>query len=157
MWLGLPCLPTISATCSEVGTGTHSVMFWLFRWGGSFRSSREPRKPPPWPGWWTDEAPLKCCCMALMEDEGSSIMEDRIEAATPFSPVDHSVWWPAIPTEEEEAAAAAAAAAWPAPWPWSRASCRASCSALPAPLKALLPAAAPPSIMKFSGFPGVSE
>ena len=23
-----PCLPTISATCSEVGTGTHSVMFW---------------------------------------------------------------------------------------------------------------------------------
>jgi len=26
----LPCLPTISATCSELGTGTHSVMFWLF-------------------------------------------------------------------------------------------------------------------------------
>lgn len=26
----LPCLPTISATCSELGTGTHSVMFWDF-------------------------------------------------------------------------------------------------------------------------------
>lgn len=26
----LPCLPTISATCSELGTGTHSVVFWLF-------------------------------------------------------------------------------------------------------------------------------
>lgn len=25
-----PCLPTISATCSELGTGTHSVMFTLF-------------------------------------------------------------------------------------------------------------------------------
>lgn len=25
----LPCLPTISATCSELGTGTHSVMFAL--------------------------------------------------------------------------------------------------------------------------------
>uniref|UniRef100_A0A6B0UJ85 Putative secreted protein n=1 Tax=Ixodes ricinus TaxID=34613 RepID=A0A6B0UJ85_IXORI len=25
-----PCLPTISATCSELGTGTHSVVFWLF-------------------------------------------------------------------------------------------------------------------------------
>lgn len=27
----IPCLPTISATCSELGTGTHSVMFTLFR------------------------------------------------------------------------------------------------------------------------------
>lgn len=26
----LPCLPTISATCSDDGTGTHSVMFWDF-------------------------------------------------------------------------------------------------------------------------------
>ena len=26
-----PCLPTISATCSELGTGTHSVIFALFR------------------------------------------------------------------------------------------------------------------------------
>uniref|UniRef100_A0A131YTY6 Uncharacterized protein n=1 Tax=Rhipicephalus appendiculatus TaxID=34631 RepID=A0A131YTY6_RHIAP len=25
-----PCRPTISATCSELGTGTHSVVFWLF-------------------------------------------------------------------------------------------------------------------------------
>lgn len=25
-----PCRPTISATCSLLGTGTHSVMFWLF-------------------------------------------------------------------------------------------------------------------------------
>lgn len=25
----LPCLPTISATCSELGTGTHSVMLTL--------------------------------------------------------------------------------------------------------------------------------
>ena len=27
----LPCLPTISATCSELGTGTHSVMLALLR------------------------------------------------------------------------------------------------------------------------------
>lgn len=26
----LPCRPTISATCSDDGTGTHSVMFWDF-------------------------------------------------------------------------------------------------------------------------------
>lgn len=26
----LPCRPTISATCSLLGTGTHSVIFWLF-------------------------------------------------------------------------------------------------------------------------------
>ena len=26
----IPCLPTISATCSELGTGTHSVMLALF-------------------------------------------------------------------------------------------------------------------------------
>jgi len=36
-----PCRPTISATCSDDGTGTHSVMFWLRR---PFRSSR---LPPP--------------------------------------------------------------------------------------------------------------
>lgn len=41
-----PCLPTISATCSELGTGTHSVMFTLFFRGSlshagfSSRSSR---------------------------------------------------------------------------------------------------------------------
>lgn len=28
--MDLPCLPTISATCSELGTGTHSVMFCDF-------------------------------------------------------------------------------------------------------------------------------
>jgi len=28
--LMIPCLPTISATCSELGTGTHSVMLALF-------------------------------------------------------------------------------------------------------------------------------
>lgn len=28
-YTNLPCLPTISATCSELGTGTHSVMFAL--------------------------------------------------------------------------------------------------------------------------------
>ncbi len=39
----LPCLPTISATCSDVGTGTHSVMFWLLL---VLRSSREPPTPP---------------------------------------------------------------------------------------------------------------
>ena len=39
----LPCLPTISATCSEVGTGTHSVMFWLLR---VLRSSSEPPAAP---------------------------------------------------------------------------------------------------------------
>jgi len=27
----IPCLPTISATCSELGTGTHSVMLALLR------------------------------------------------------------------------------------------------------------------------------
>ena len=30
MFVLLPCRPTISATCSLLGTGTHSVMFWLF-------------------------------------------------------------------------------------------------------------------------------
>lgn len=34
----LPCRPTISATCSELGTGTHSVIFWLF-FGSKFRIS----------------------------------------------------------------------------------------------------------------------
>jgi hypothetical protein len=37
--VGLPCLPTISATCSELGTGTHSVMLALLRFD-------EPPLPP---------------------------------------------------------------------------------------------------------------
>ena len=35
----IPCLPTISATCSELGTATHCVMFWDFF--GELDSSEE--------------------------------------------------------------------------------------------------------------------
>ena len=41
-----PCLPTISATCSELGTGTHSVMFWDFL---DLSSSLSWLRLLPWP------------------------------------------------------------------------------------------------------------
>ena len=47
-----PWRPTISATCSDEGTGTHSVMFWLRR---PFRSSR---LPPPTPDPLSNKFPI---------------------------------------------------------------------------------------------------
>ena len=48
----IPCLPTISATCSELGTGTHSVMLTLrFAEAGASLGKRQlPSGPPASPG-----------------------------------------------------------------------------------------------------------
>ncbi len=48
----LPWRPTISATCSDDGTGTHSVMFWLLRWVLDFKSSSEPDMCISWSDGW---------------------------------------------------------------------------------------------------------
>ncbi len=104
----LPCLPTISATCSDEGTGTHSVMFWLLLWV-LFRSSRDPEAP--WP------LSRSAAVATWLEDPDMPLIALR------FPWWLFSWWWPWWPPP------------WPWWWEWdepcccSRASCNAICSA----------------------------